>query len=742
MGLMCALCVLFWLHGKRVVHSKTLSVTLFQLSASGVGLTFALLHSALQLEHRFEDWQGTRQCELTGEVVGLVLRKPDYQRFDLALEQARCGDANLALRTVRLSDYRAEHTLHGGARLQLQAKLKTPRGKGNDTSFDTALWALQQGIDASGYVVEYIARTEPVLSIAAIRDRLRYWLGEQGLNADAEAMLHALLLGDKSRLAQRHWEVLRNTGTVHLLVVSGLHIAIVLGLAWWLGTKVCGVLRLFLPWRLNSFAVVTALVVSFCYVQLAGAGVSTQRAWIMALIMLSTQLGAPKVTLWQRWWMALCAVLALSPMSVLSPGLWLSFAAVGALITLRHLQLNTRFAGVALRSQLYVWLALMPLLLVFFQQFSLLSPLVNLFAIPLISVVLMVLPLVLILSVIGLVWPLMLLAQLLSYIWQVLRYVSEFAAPLMVSVGRLDEAALLLLCFYLLLLLLPIAVRLKVVVLFAGLLLFQPKELQSVAQGTFKVHVFDVGQGLAVLVQTANGVLLFDTAARFSSGYSYAKGVIVPHLMRLGISHLDLVIVSHSDNDHAGGIRAIEEGVSVAAIDSGTPSELDTVVRQCESGRTLHWGGTVLSYRHPHAGGKWRVNDKSCALEVSTLGCSLLLLGDAGTRVERQITLSKYRGREFGLLLGHHGSRHSSAEGFLDRLKPDFAVASSGYNNRYQHPHPEVLSRLAERGIRLYRTDLEGAITVSGDQSGCEMTTWRRRAVRFWHPEWVDKTGD
>ncbi len=735
-------------------HLRKLPTLLFVFSCVFV---ISALHGHYLLSELFDDRRYSRECAVTGVVIGIV-KHPQYlttgaksrvTRFQLKPEVVHCGESALQLNTLSLSLYSkgvsrkkrdVEHRIRAGDKLSLRVKLKTPRSHFSESVFDFKLWAMNNNISATGYVREVIRIEKNDSYLYSIRDRLSEHIAKLSISAQAKASLNALVLGNKQFLTDQQWQWLRATGTVHLLVVSGLHIAIVVAIGWWLGVALRALWQMLgkvlpIAIRLTLLPEFMALSLSFGYMLLAGAGLSTQRAWLMAFIMLLGNSFSMSLTLWQRWWLALILIVSWQPLSVLSAGLWLSFLAVASLICLQGLRAQNPKWSLLLASQFGVWLALMPLLLLFFKQLSLISPFVNIIAISYVSLLVILLVPALTLSLLSIELPLQWLMVLVDYFWIALSHIASYTQSTVIQLFKLEEGAILVLAMACFCVLLPISLRLKSIVLVCWLVVVFPKYPAANLQGSeFKLSVIDVGQGLAVLVQTQGRQLLYDTGASFASGFNYFERNIKPFLDNRQISVLDRLVISHTDNDHSGGLLYAQQQLQVKQLDSEITAVKKIKHARCKSNQRWQWQGVGFHYRHPALVNVSKTNNRSCVLQVSNSNCSVLIMGDAERRIEEQLISNIYNTeiKHKVLVVGHHGSNTSTSQYLLDQEQFTSAIISSGYANRYGHPHPKVLKRLAQKEIQVYRTDLEGTITVKADSEGCQISAYRLKNKRFW----------
>jgi competence protein ComEC len=275
-----------------------------------------------------------------------------------------------------------------------------------------------------------------------------------------------------------------------------------------------------------------------------------------------------------------------------------------------------------------------------------------------------------------------------------------------------------------------------------GALLFLPLLAPSrvpIGEGAFAATFIDVGQGLAVLVRTRDHALLYDAGARYPSDFDLGKAAVLPTLRALGVAHLDRIVVSHGDNDHAGGVAAVAREYPHAEVIGGEPGRGDIDLRQCLAGESWTWDGVLLRVVSPTAESVGAVrsdgdNDRSCVISIEGRGGRLLLTGDISRRVESWVAAAIGE-NERPLVLGvpHHGSKSSSSFEFIAALKPTLAIISAGWRSRFGHPHPEVVARYADAGVELANTAQEGALRVSFPAEGAPAAESERdRRRRYW----------
>tara|TARA_R110002095_G_scaffold216433_1_gene213763 strand:- start:2694 stop:4832 length:2139 start_codon:yes stop_codon:yes gene_type:complete len=700
----------------------------------------------IQVHQLPASWQAV-DLLATGTVVGLPELQDDRCRFDLALEQlthatAAKRPATLP-RTLRLTWYRCESLPQPAQRLQLTVRLKRPQGFVNSGGFDYPLYLLSQGIDASGYVRASRAISPPQrLEDAAIIGRIDRWrlgalerLQQQQLSNQGQALLGALLLGDKRGLDTIIWKTLRDTGTAHLFVISGLHIGMLASLCF---GAVYALARLHPQWRCRyriAAAALSAIGVSGGYALLSGWGVPSQRAWVMVCAVMLSLIGFRAMTPSQRLWLAATAVLLLDPLAFRQPGFWLSFAACAVLIYAFSGHLGrVSVIRQLLWAQIAILVGLTPWLLYLFQQWPPLSPLINLLAIPLVS---LFLPAALIGLVLLMVWPsvgepmMWVLAQLLDWGWQGLGWTQQLLSPLPTT-GPVTLWAVILALIGSMLLLLPRAAAGR----WLGLLLWLPilSPLQTTPdKGGFQVTLLDVGQGLSVLVETERHRLLYDAGPRYRSGFSAAEAAIIPYLSRQGIRRLDLLLISHADIDHSGGQLVLESALQRGqTLSSSDKIQADVL---CRAGQSWVWDVVEFRILHPDRVQGVSENNRSCVLQIDNGHHRVLLTGDIEVEVERML-VNRYSEslQSTTLVAAHHGSRSSTSERFLEKVNPQQVLISSGWLNRFGHPHPDVVERVLRREMKLLNTASAGAIKLRISATGdSRFSTAAEDLWGYWH---------
>ncbi len=695
------------------------------LAAFWLGAVLAAWQADRNLDDRLDPRLDGEIVELRGRIVGLVERDARRQRFRFQVESGRFDGAPVELpHVLRLSLYHdswggepgATPAVASGERWQWRAKLRRPRGFANPGGFDYERWLFVEGIGATGYV-RNPARAKKLGE------------GEGGWRADvadrvaalargpAAGVVRGLATGDQAGISNAQWDVLRRTGTAHLVSISGLHIALVtalgLGLAAFIRRRCFPGSALFWPALAGGLP-------ALAYGALAGFELPVMRALAAALVLLAALALRRQLAPGHAFGIVLTAVLCLDPLAPLDAGFWLSFVAVAAIV---FLLAGRRPAGSRLRRALHVQLGLFvllaPLVLLIFGRLPLVSPLANLVAIPVFDM--LAVPCIL-LALLFLPWPALaepllavpgwLLAKLLDFLAALAALDPGFStAVLPPAVSVLAVAGLLLACAprawpgrgLAPVLLLPVL---------ALNLLPPPRPLA--------VHFLDVGQGLAVVVETAAHTLVYDTGPGFGASDA-AMMAVIPFLEMRG-REPDLLMVSHDHSDHAGGLASLVERYPDARRLGRVAS---AGVADCAE-REWQWDGVSFRVLHPPPRAGAEGNDDSCVLLVERGDFRLLLTGDIEAAAEARLLAAHDIAADV-VLVPHHGSRTSSTPAFVAATGARLAVVGAGHGNRWDFPKPDVVRRWETAGATVLATGEQGAISVTVDETTMRVTSFRDR---------------
>ena len=703
-----------------------------------------------------EQWEG-QDIQLVGIVAAMPQPYERSLRFEFDVERVLTAGAvvpsHIALSwwgSPARDDRPATFPeLHAGERWQLKVRLRRPHGTLNPHGFDYEAWLLERNLRATGYirpgggnrrVAELIAR--PQYLVERVREAVRTRIQTALADAPYAGVLAALAIGDQRAIPPSQWQIFTRTGVNHLMSISGLHVTMLSGLAFALAYYLWRRsmrLTLWLPAR--KAAAIAGLAAALAYAWLAGFAVPAQRTVYM-LAVVAVALWTGRLTSASAVLSAaLFAVLVIDPWAVLAPGFWLSFGAVALILLVSTGRIvPAHWLTAWARVQWAVTLGLTPLLLALFQQVSLVSPLANAIAIPVVSLV--VVPL----TLIGVALPFDLVLQLAHGVMAACGALLEWMSALPAAVWQQHAppawtvAAAVLGVFWLLL---PRGFPARWIGIAALLPLFLV-EPPPLAEGDLRLTVLDVGQGLAVVAQTRNHALLYDAGPAFGPQIDSGNRIIVPYLRASGVRELTGMVVSHADNDHSGGANSVLQAVPVGRLLSSLPDTHPllaqvALAQRCEAGGRWQWDGVEFELLHPtqasYAREKLRNNDRGCVMRISTAGASVLLTADIESKSERELLASvpdKLRAQV--LLVPHHGSRTSSSPDFVAQVNPDIALVAAGYRNRFGHPKDDVLDRYRALGSRIYRTDHDGALLLSVERDGT-VNARRYRALhrRYWH---------
>jgi competence protein ComEC len=712
-----------------------------------LGCALGVAHGNALLQHSLPQSCVGRALTLSGDVVSLPRRSqmPDgtpRQRFELLvrnLQPLHCAGP----RRVLLSYY-GPQAMVPGERWRFVVQLKKPWGLANPGSFNLQSWFAQTGIDALGTVRRDQARQIGAAnSLYQSHHRARGRISERisGLpfDADVRAILQAITVADKSGLDSRLWSLLQQFGVNHLLVISGLHIGLVAAAAYMIGGSLQR-LGVCMGAANRSLPGLCALLMAGGYAALAGFSLATQRALYMLIAFILADLLGRRSAASGNLLLAAVLVLGLNPLAALGSGFWLSFGAVAALLWLGQWQRGAGRVRRVAGTHMFMALLMLPLGAWWFAGGSLVAAPANLLMIPLLGV--WVVPAALLASCCFLLGSSMdlLLWQVaawpLQHILPVARWLEQLSPGWMYWHLQGGMGAVLLAICAVLLLAIPGAKRLRVLLALFPLPLVLPHNTREpLPQEHTRVTVLDVGQGTAVLLQAGNRVLLYDTGGGDPAGSNMARSVILPLLRRRGVNRLDTFIVSHPDLDHAAGVRDILRLLPAARQLYGGAQSAMPQGRSCVAGESWSWpGGQTFQVLSPAMEAALPSNNASCVLSVEIDGYRLLLTGDIEGSRERQLV--RYWGEGLysdWLLAAHHGSKTSSSQTFLKRVRPSLVVLSHGYANRFGHPHPLVMQRLQIAADTVISTAVNGALefTVVPGQP-VSMRAYRQELRRYW----------
>lgn len=703
--------------------------------ALAAGFALTLWRAEAQLEDQWPVARQNEEVQVQGQIVSLPERSSETAadgapRWTWRFQFAPTDPALPA--RIRVSWYRSDQLVRGADCWLLTLRIKTPHGSQNPGGFDYEGWLFRQHIGAVA-VVRAAERCDATghAPILQWRQRLRDVLEAAMPETPARALLIALVLGDDSGLSAADWQAFRLTGTTHLIAISGFNLAIVAGCAFFLLRWLWAAWPMATRWMpAQRAAAVGAAVIAAGYTALAGAEPPVLRALAMLWVGLAALALHRRVHPFRALALAWGLILLADPFAVLAPGLWLSFGAVAAIFWLAGGRLG-REPGwhLALRLQLLLGLLLAPMTLFFFAGTAWIAPFVNLVAVPVFAVLTPLALLATSLSGVSmtLAMPLWTCTErALSWVHLCLQALAETHAAGWQAAAP-PAAALGLALLGLVLWAAPRGLPLRPLGLLCLLPLLWPP-VQAPTRG-FHLTALDVGQGLAVVVRTAQHTLLFDAGPAYEEGFDAGRSVVVPYLLGQGVRQLDRLLISHGDLDHAGGAQAVRELLHPALEQGALRGE------PCRAGQQWQWDGVQFRVLQGMEVPGASDNDRSCVLRIETGRYAVLLPADIEQKAEARLLAADTTALRADLLLApHHGSRSSSSVAFVEAVNPDTVIFAAGFANRYAHPRPEVVARYARLGSAMHMTGHEGALQVEVDpeQGVSAVRAWRQQGQRYW----------
>ena len=654
---------------------------------------------------------------------------------------------------LRLTWFEPDDLPQVGQLWQLQVKLRRPHGYANPHGFDYAGWLFRKGIGATGYVLEdgdnHRSLATSVNAISRVRGHFVARVSALLPDDDAAAVLMAIGVGARHKITREQWDRYAATGTSHLMAISGLHIGLAAGsmflLSWILLAPFCS------RRNIRDLAAAIAIIAAGAYALVSGMAVPAQRAFLMALVVAAALAMRRRISAGAMLGLSALLIFLWDPVAILVPGFKLSFSAVGILIICAQQHFRTTAFGswqiagtLATHTRRLVYLqfallaGLFPLTALIFDRVAIAAPLVNLLALPIFNFV--TVPLCLFGMLLD--GPLQIAGDtFLRWAYETIRLVLmlvDFAAErpaLRFAVPALSGVMALVAALPLLHIVLPPAWpgRRLAWIAIVAVLLYKPP---APPPGCLDYAVLDVGQGLAVLLRTSEHVLLFDTGPAFRSGSNTADLVIKPYLQSLGIEKLDKLIVSHADQDHAGGVTALLRSFAIDQVLVGEQvARSQSSQTQCVAGYRWVWDEISFAILHPRNSSAWEGNNRSCVLLVSVGPHNILLTGDIESPVEKLLVHAAVLQPADIVLVPHHGSATSSSRQFIAALQPSLALVSAGFGNRWGMPRVEIVQRWEHAGASVLNTATAGAISQRICHSGGAGPVRRSRvdSLKYWH---------
>ena len=738
------------------------------ISACWIGFFYAAIFAHSRLGDALPiDWE-QKNIEVVGVVATMSEVTDRGERFRFDVEQVLTPDAQVP-KHIALTAYQGNTWLKprhpvdkafiqtpakfkAGERWKMTVRLKRPHTTYNPHGYDFEAWALAHHIRAIGTIrgksemqkmSNFVWRPSYIIEYG--REKIGNRMSQVLANKPYAGVIRALVIGEDSQISPQDWDVYLRTGVNHLMSISGLHITMLAGLAFSLIAFIWRRLpNLVLRLPTRKAATTGGAFVALIYACLAGLSVPTQRTLYMLATFAVALLLSRRVPISRVLAIALVVVVLLDPWAVIAPGFWLSFSAVAIITyaTVNRLKVRHWFIE-AVNTQWSVTLGLLPLLILMFGQASIVSPIANAFAIPVIS--LLVVPL----AIVGALLPFDFILQLSQWVLEVCMQGLSWLASSPLATWQQGAASMWAIGFAILgalWLLLPRGFPQR----WLGLVLMLPMVFvvpEKLTEGEMTVTVLDVGQGLSVVVKTATHIMVYDTGPQYNEESDAGRKVIIPYLRSQGIKHLDALVISHDDNDHSGGVASVltQTPIKWLASSYALPEMIKPMPTQlrCYAGQKWIWDMVRFEVLYPVAesyqAADIKDNNRSCVIKVTSRHGTLLLTGDIEKEAEAVLLKKQqYRLKSDVMIAPHHGSKTSSTEAFIKAVDAKYAVFTVGYLNRFKHPKPQIVGRYLEKASTIYRSDYHGAIVLDFKQKGhLQVNAWRLSNAKYWHDKYL-----
>jgi competence protein ComEC len=707
---------------------------------------WACLNIQQSLDLRLADDYENQVLTLEGVIADIPEQRPGSIRF-IFRPDSIAGYSHPLPDLIRLSWYRSDQKLHAGQRWRLLVKLKVPSGYQNPGGFDYERWLFVKRIGAVGYVkssdLNQLIKSPSRWNIDRWRSQIGQGIEQYCADCLQVGLIKALTIGYRADIPVRHRKLLQDSGTAHLLAISGLHIGMISALFFGLGRWIWQLGFYRIGYNRLQFSATLAFSAGLIYAALAGFSLPTVRALIMLSVVFLALVFRSGINLLNSIAIAVVAILVFDPLAVGSSSFWLSISALLIIAFAQYLlsHQTSRWKQIVV-IQLLFSVLFIPLGIVLFGQLNPASFIANLVAIPLVSLV--IVPIALFASLLagfdlsfaeGLFMASNKLLELLLDYLEVLLKSGLAAFP----GGGIPYTLLGLSAMGLLIIMMPRGFPGKMPATLLVLLpfLWQRAEIEF---GTYRLTLLDVGMGTSAVIQTRHHSLVYDFGPGNSQGFSAAQWVLVPFLKHSGIRNPDLMIISHVDADHSGGFNSYRQNYDPAKLVSGTPDEVEkrfglpSAIRSCHRFPPWTWDGINFEFVSPPATSKLKsINNRSCVLRVRGIHTSLLT-GDIEAEQEfRLLSTMPDKLNASVLLAPHHGSNTSSTPRFLQKVSPQVSIFTVGKNNRWKFPNAGVLEAYGLINSRIYRTDRDGAITIQSSASGLKVDSYRKTGLKPWY---------
>jgi len=684
--------------------------------------------------------------ELEGVIADIPEQRPGSIRF-LFRPDSIADYPHPLPDTIRLSWYRSDQKINAGERWRLLVKLKSPGGYQNPGGFDYERWLFVKRIGAIGYVkssdLNQLLESPTFWSIDQWRSQIGQGIDQYCADCSQVGLIKALTIGYRGNIHPHQRELLQDTGTAHLLAISGLHIGMISALFFYLGRWIWQLGFYRIGYDRLRFSATLAFSAGLIYAGLAGFSLPTVRALIMLAVVFLALFFRSGINLINSIAIAVVVILIFDPLAVGSASFWLSISALLIIAFAQYLlsHQTSRWRQMLVVQFLFSVLFI-PIGIGLFGQLNPASFFANILAIPLVSLI--IVPLALLASFLAgfglsLANGLFLVSdKLLGVLLDYLEFLLNSGLSAHPG-GNIPYVLLGLSAMGLLIITMPKGFpgKMPAVLLVVLAFIWQRPEIEF---GAYQLTLLDVGMGTSAVIQTRNHSIVYDFGPGNAYGFSAAQWVLVPFLRQQGIEQPDLMIISHVDADHSGGFISYREDYDPARLISGTPDEIQkkfrlrSAIRSCHLYPPWYWDGVSFEFISPPATSKLKSsNNRSCVLRISGVHTSLLT-GDIEAEQEfRLLRTMPEKLRASVLLAPHHGSTTSSTSSFLQKVSPRVSVFTIGRNKSLGVPDARVLEAYGLVNSQIYRTDRDGAITIRSNASGLKVSRYRKDRPRLWY---------
>lgn len=698
-----------------------------------------------QLDHRLTTQYNNKRLIAVGEVINIPKVTPNSTIFVFKPATLQ-GYTGKTPAKIRVSWHNPPVPVLPGQLWQLKLKLKQPHGYQNPGGFDYERWMFARGVHATGYVVKSeLNKLQGTRwwSFNALRYGIKQYIDQICESCKNKGLIEALGIGYRGDIPHKVRNLLKQTGTAHLIAVSGLHIGIVSAVFYSCGLFLWS--RWFYSQRLNrkELALVLAWIGGFSYSLLSGFDLPAQRAMIMLTVILLSLLIRSSFNLLQSISIALIVVVIIYPLSVLTESFWLTFSALLIIAFSAFLlqPVKSRLKQFII-IQLLFSILFIPLSITIFGQIQSASVAANLIAVPLVSFIIVPLNFILLLlfwlPVSWLQFLYEILDGLLSGLVTYLDWLQKNGLNA-IHIESIKGWKLILLLVLLILLLMPRGFLSRAIILFLIPSAVFWNEHQKPVE-TLKMTVLDVGMGTSIIIRTARHSLIYDFGPGNNKGYSLGAWAVLPFMQYAGIKQPDRVVISHADQDHAGGFYALQEQFQDIPLLTGTVPELSRKFPQhklfmdCHVADSWYWDGVKFDFIGSSPGQQASENNRSCVLKVTLKQSRILIAGDIEQLQEdRLIKHNEEALRSTVLIVPHHGSMTSSSEAFIEAVGADVVVFTTGFLNRWKFPREQIVDRYRKTGAKLMQTDKTGAIEFICNGINCQYEKYRQQQPRLWY---------